>query len=882
MADSSKLLFHHRQMLTVDSGIDDSIIEERGYRSVETKTELQRLGFSVAQRCVPTLLIPVWSVLGDVRFYQHRPDEPRLVDGKKIKYESMARKKMIIDVHPRSQKMGDVNIPLLITEGIKKADAASSHGLCTIGLLGVWNFRGTNEYGGKTVLADWEHIALNGRRVYICYDSDVMEKTEVFSALVRLKTFLENRGADVWIIYLPHGEDGRKTGLDDFLALGKTSEDLFRLATSVLRHPVHSGEEENNPYRLTPKGLVQIKEGRDSSITIPLTNFSALITAEVEEDDGAEKKRVFQIEADLNGKKRKFPVSIEKFFSVKYWALQHIGAGAIVYPSQNCEANAATAIQSLSKDMQSATVFKHTGWREIESGCYSYLNAGNIIGEAEPSVVSVHLASPLDRFRLPEAPSGPALVDAVCASLHLLNIGPDSITVPLFSSIWRAASGSADFAIFVTGQSGVFKSEVAALAQQHFGAEMNSRNLPASWEATENFLEGLAFSAKDALLVIDDYAPRGGQQEQAKLAAKADRVLRAQGNHSARGRLNADLTTRSPRPPRGLIVSTGEDIPPGHSLRARNLILEIGKGDVDAKILSICQRDAEEGMYASAMSGYLSWLAPQYETLQVRRTTRVKQLREVARQMRSTHARTPEIIANLGAGLEFFLEFAVSSGAITVQAKDALWERAWRALSSVAVEQGQHLADSEPVQRFLELLRSALASGAAHIAGADGKEPIDAEALGWRSQMFGAGENLREDWRAQGERVGWIDGRDLYLEPGAAYQVAKRRGEMSGDGIAIGQKTLHRLIRERNILISYEEKRGALARRNLQGSRRDVLHLDAETLLGPIIDRNAATVVPQPKLLNGKIGQFGQLADEFLGAIDDPDWNTVPREEYST
>jgi len=39
-------------------------------------------------------------------------------------------------------------LPLFITEGIPKGDAAVTIGLCCIALLGVWNFRGTNDAGG--------------------------------------------------------------------------------------------------------------------------------------------------------------------------------------------------------------------------------------------------------------------------------------------------------------------------------------------------------------------------------------------------------------------------------------------------------------------------------------------------------------------------------------------------------------------------------------------------------------------------------------------------------------------------------------------------------------------------------------------------------------
>jgi hypothetical protein len=60
-----------------------------------------------------------------------------------------------------------------------------------VGLLGVWNWRGTNEHGGKVALPEWDLIALNGRQVYIVFDSDVMLKPQVHAALERLKNFLE-------------------------------------------------------------------------------------------------------------------------------------------------------------------------------------------------------------------------------------------------------------------------------------------------------------------------------------------------------------------------------------------------------------------------------------------------------------------------------------------------------------------------------------------------------------------------------------------------------------------------------------------------------------------------------------------------------------------
>lgn len=188
------LLPRHREMLLQESTIAPGVVGARGYRTVYKKAELERLGFGRAQRNAPGLLLPIHGPAGGIASYQLRPDEPRIKDGKPVKYEAPAGSRMTLDVHPFCQeKLRDPSVPLFVTEGIKKGDALVSRGLCAVALIGVWNWRGKNGLGGKTALSEWEYIALNDRQVYIVFDSDVMLKMEVHAALVRLKAFLEGR-----------------------------------------------------------------------------------------------------------------------------------------------------------------------------------------------------------------------------------------------------------------------------------------------------------------------------------------------------------------------------------------------------------------------------------------------------------------------------------------------------------------------------------------------------------------------------------------------------------------------------------------------------------------------------------------------------------------
>lgn len=196
----------HRRLLD-DSAISERVAISRGYRTVTSADELRALGFADYQSKVPGLLIPISDAFGQDGHYQFRSDMPRLnAAGKPIKYETPVSSRLVLDVPPSVRPLlADPAIPLWITEGARKVDAAISYGLCCIGVPGVWGWRGTNALGGKMALPDWEAIALNGRDVVVAFDSDVMTKASVRSALERLAAFLRAQKANVRFAILPEG-----------------------------------------------------------------------------------------------------------------------------------------------------------------------------------------------------------------------------------------------------------------------------------------------------------------------------------------------------------------------------------------------------------------------------------------------------------------------------------------------------------------------------------------------------------------------------------------------------------------------------------------------------------------------------------------------------
>jgi hypothetical protein len=864
------LLPHHARRILASS-ILKSVARERGYRSIVTKAELKRLGFTDAQCRVPALALPIWNVFGEIANYQLRPDEPRINrQGKVVKYELPTGSQMQLDAHPRIREhLRDPSISLWISEGILKADAAISAGLCSVALLGVWNWRGTNEHGGKVALGDWDTIALNGRDVFIAFDSDVMLKPPVHAALARLGTFLTSRGAHAHFVYLPAGSGGTKVGLDDFLAAGHTINDLIALATTDLRR-LHDETEAVAPYAMTPAGIVYRKPVEGGTVDIPLSNFTAQIVQETVADDGATQRGELAIEGSLASGELlpRVVVSTSRFTSLD-WVVTHWGTRAIVTAGVGTKDRLREAIQRLSPDVDRRVVYEHSGWRNLPEHGWCFLHARGAIGPSGPVTgVNVALRGAAAHIALPAPPEGADRHDAVRASLALLDVAPDSITVPLLAAVYRAVLCEltpADVSVFLVGPTGVFKSELAAVTMQHFGADFDRLHLPAQWSATPNFLERICFDFKDALVVIDDFAPTGSAADIARLHATADRVLRGVGNRGGRGRMHADGSLRPDYPPRGLLLGTGEDAPRGQSLRARTVIVEVGPGQVATDRLSTTQTAGRSGILAAGLAGFIQWIATHFEELHARLPTLLVDFRTRA-QAEGAHARTPEAMAHLALGWWVYLRFAVEVKALPRDEAETLFGRVWHALSTAALGQARHQASEEPAQRFIDLLGSALAGGFAHVASGTGDVPSFPEAWGWRKARVGTSPYEQVDWRPQGIRVGWLDETNLYLDLEVALAAAQQVGQASGSSIGVSPKTLAKRLHERGFLASTDREQGSLkVRRTLEGQRRRALHLASSVLTLGESDQSGQSDCP---LIDA--ADIGRIASG-LGQIDWPD-----------
>ncbi len=225
----------HSDHLHHGSGISPEIIAERGYFTVSSAAQIPHMS-DRQRRLVPAIGFPVYQ-LGEHYTDLTRPDHPQTEmreDGKvkTTKYEWPAHTPLVLDMLPRYREaLQDPSIPLCITEGIKKTDAAASQSWGSnavwISINGVWGWMekdGKDVDGNRYLLPDYRKIPLRGRRVLLIPDSDYETNPHVKMAFDEQAKALTARGATVGIVRFPHGD--KKMGLDDAIVSGWSWEEI--------------------------------------------------------------------------------------------------------------------------------------------------------------------------------------------------------------------------------------------------------------------------------------------------------------------------------------------------------------------------------------------------------------------------------------------------------------------------------------------------------------------------------------------------------------------------------------------------------------------------------------------------------------------------------
>jgi hypothetical protein len=604
-----------------------------------------------------------------------------------------------------------------------------------------------------------------------------------------------------------------------------TIDNAIAFCTEV-RSPSKKGDG-NGQYRHQGGRTIRTVIVKEEAVDVVLGDFTAKIVAETIQDDGVERIRVYTLAIELpNGTSTTIEVAATKFHAMEW--IGELPVKAIIRVGAKDHIRCAT--QMLSPEVPPRVSYTHTGWRFLD-GQSVYLHAGGAIGkDGVVPDLKADLTAPLNRINLPAPPTGSDLTEAVQAVLRLFNVGPHKLTFPGIIAAFRAIIGPADYVVNYVGQTGTFKSAFTALFQSFFGAEFDGRTFMAGWNSTGNALTAIAFSAKNALLVADDFCPAsaGNQSQVAAYHAQADRVIRTMGNHQGRQRCRPDGTIQREKNPRCVLMMSGEDEPRGQSCKARLVTQEVRVGDIDRGRLTEAQRLARQGVYAAAMAGFIQWIAPQIDNTR-RDWTALVEGRRAVLTLDADHGRILTAAADLSVTLDLFLGFACVTDAISVDQVFKMQTAFNNAIGETSRKQDIAQAESDPCRRFLDLLIGALESGRAHVAHKHGTEPQTLRtAWGW--ELVGGGE--KSFWRPKGKKIGWVDDEDLYLSPESAYAMACEMAQQQGEAFTTSAKVLKRFLNDKHYLVNDGGAREVYtARVVIEKVRKEVLHLRAAQLV---------------------------------------------------
>ena len=584
----------------------------------------------------------------------------------------------------------------------------------------------------------------------------------------------------------------------------KFSEDLANHTTDTFKL-WHSPD---GQYMIKDASTFRIKETQGGKTLIKLSNFVARIVEEIALDNGEEVIRNFIIEGRMSSGTSlpQSRVPANKFKDMA-WPTEVWGFGPSISAGWIIRDHLRAAIDSVSGEkVPRRTVYIHLGWRKVGDE-WVYLHAGGAVGGGN---IEVEVYPEFQLYSLP--PSDKDLKESMRLSISFLKMGDPRMVYPLWSVIWRAPVCEwlpCTILPWLTGETGTFKSTTAALLLSHYGGPFVKDLLPASWLDTENRLEQKAFLAKDTLLVIDDFAPEKQPRSAQDLESRASRFIRAVGNRQGRGRLRSDLTARPTFYPRGLVISTGEQLPnlPPSAL-ARIINVPFEKNCIDKARLTEMQDKAH--LLPTAMRGYLEWLRTRSNDIDFE-----EQLKQRFEDLRGEiklegHSRLPETVAHLYIGLELGITYARELEALDEDGAKEILRRGRETLMQLASEQDRVIFEERPTQAFLQVIGEGLAGGCCWLAKR--KSGIVASGVkGTRS-----------------EKLGWVDEEGIYLIPGIAHSFINDRLQYRG-GMLLGDRALRKMLQKDDILITKESNR-LESKARCEGTSQRVLWLRPDAL----------------------------------------------------
>jgi len=342
---------------------------------------------------------------------------------------------------------------------------------------------------------------------------------------------------------------------------------------------------------------------------VALTNFIPRFDCDVRIQD-VETNTVFEGDLETESGRRRFRITAADYADNHGLRARLYEVGGATIQVLCLMDKLRQAVSALSNPRQ-IEVTKHFGMNAdgssylVPGGCVSANGFERTSGGG--SFINVDLRDEEKARHLRLGSEGPDKIAKV--RHHIINefvrLQPAVITLSCLAFVALAVlhrfSGRAwRFVLWLVGPTGAGKSFLARLIQCFFGDFLQPDAI-ATWGATVNFLERQGYYFRDCVYLVDDYK-RG--------TCKPDQVVKLihrYADGTSRGRLKRDASTNRSWPIRGMLLSTGEELPEHRSsLVARCIPIRVPHGEKNIKLGHKCMDMAN--LYPAFTASFLHYV----------------------------------------------------------------------------------------------------------------------------------------------------------------------------------------------------------------------------------------------------------------------------------
>lgn len=462
--------------------------------------------------------------------------------------------------------------------------------------------------------------------------------------------------------------------------------------------------------------VYQISEGSNKWILckvyskniIRLTNALPVITKRIEYTNGLDTKSEYELVVfilDDNDKKLGPCKITDKELSKLTSTICSKFIGQVINYENNSDKKMREVVEAIGREsVEAKTVYAHTGFIE-QNGKKVFLYHGGNIGADENNEVETDLTDyNIQQYCFTDKEF--EIKEALKTEYSLLELGDLKVIIPMIAttflsplfSILQEEGILINYLLLVVGKTGTYKSSSAALMLSHFG-NFEINKMPLSFRATYCGIEQVAFSAKDVLLVVDDYKPETMETDQEKIM---ENILGLWGDRQNRIKMNSKGGLHQKYSARGLGMVTAERPPKfSQSRLARAMTIYTQEGSINFEKLK--EIHAKKEQLAFTMKHYIKWIITNEEN--IRKTAmELQNMYSLKTEKLKVHPRIKQNIIVMMIGFTMWLDFLLENKIIDSKKKYQLQDEAYSILQEVGVNQESDVEDEDPAKVFFKTI----------------------------------------------------------------------------------------------------------------------------------------------------------------------------------